>query len=198
MLRFGPSLAILLALPLLAAPSPNEKQIAQLYDRALGGDAAAVNECIARLEQVLALRPNDELARVYLGSASTLRSRDLGFGLEKINALRRGEALMDEAAAAAPDDARVQLVRAVTYEAFPAVLARGKIALRALADLVPRVEKNPNKLGPRDRQLLYLNAGRAAEKAGDKNRATELRRRGIALGADEKLTRELEAVVARP
>jgi tetratricopeptide (TPR) repeat protein len=198
MLRFGPSLAILLALPLLAAPSPNEKQIAQLYDRALGGDAAAVNECIARLEQVLALRPNDELARVYLGSASTLRSRDLGFGLEKISALHRGEALMDEAAAAAPDDTRVQLVRAVTYEAFPAVLARGKIARQALDDLVARVEKNPNKLEPRDRQLLYLNAGRAAEKAGDKNRATELRRRGIALGADEKLTRELEAVVARP
>jgi hypothetical protein len=48
---------------------------------------------------------------------------------------------MDEAAAAAPDDTRVQLVRAVTYEAFPAVLARGKIARQALDDLVARVEK---------------------------------------------------------
>ena len=111
---------LLLATTLCAAPS-NEQEIAKLYARGLAGDAQAVISCVAALEQVLAARPNDQLARVYLGSAETLRSRDLPLGRAKWKTLQRGIALMDDAAAAAPGDARVQLIRAVTNVAFPAV-----------------------------------------------------------------------------
>ncbi len=182
-------------LPLSLAAAPNEKEIAAFYARGLAGDKEAVVNCIAVLEQALAERPNDQLARVYLGSACTLRSRDLPFGLAKWTALQRGIALMDEAAAAAPNDARVQLLRAVTNEAFPGVLGRGKIAREALDELVAAVEKDPAKLKPSDRQLLYLNAGEAAQKAGDRARADEMWRRGLVLAADPKLTAEIRAAL---
>lgn len=167
-----------------------------LYARGLAGDQQAVIDCIAELEKGLAATPNDELARVYLGSAYTLRSRDLGFGREKLDTLRKGIALMDEAAAAAPGDARVQLTRAVTNEALPIFLGRRKIARTQLDELLAMAEKDPAKLKPADQQLLYLNAGEAAKRAGDKARAVELWRRGAALNADAKLTREIKTALA--
>ena len=179
-----------------AAELPNEKTIADLYARALAGESEAVVRCIDSLEKVLTARPQDELARVYLGSAYTLRSRDLSvFGLAKLTALRHGNALMDEAAAAAPNDAKVQLLRAVTYEAFPTVLGKRQIAREALEHLVATVAKEPSSLRPNDQELLYLNAGEAAQKAGDHARARELWKRGLALAADPRLTTEIRAAL---
>ncbi len=185
--------AVLGGATLVATAAPNEQEIAQLYARGLAGDPQAVIDCIAQLEQVLAKRPGDQRARVYLGSAETLRSRDLPFGLAKWKTLQQGIARMDEAAAAAPENARVQLLRAVTNEAFPAALGRRKIARDALEQLVVAVEKDPRKLPPNDRQLLYLNAGEAAEKAGDSARAKALWDRGAALEGDAHLAAELRA-----
>ncbi len=183
--------------PLLAmAAVPNEQQIAKLYARGLAGDQQAVVDCITTLGQVLAARPNDQLARVYLGSAETLRSRDLPIGLAKLSTLRRGMAHMDEAAGAAPENARVQLMRAVTYESFPRFLGRAEVARAALEALVATIEKNPAKLSPGDRQLLYLNAGTAAQNAGNAAGARQLWERGAALQADPRLTAELRAALA--
>lgn len=190
-------LGTFLPMPLRAAP--DEAIIGGLYARGLAGNKQAVVDCIAALEEVLASQPNDQLARVYLGSACTLRSRDLPFfGTAKLAALRRGIALMDEAAAAAPNDARVQLLRAVTNEAFPKLLGRRKIAQQALDALVATVEKDPEKLKPSDRQLLYLNAGEAAQKAGDGERAATLWKRGLNLKADRGLTQEIEKALNQP
>jgi len=190
--RFWCALILLTALfPLRLFATPDETIIAGLYARGLAGDKAAVVSCVAALEQVLIAQPNDQLARAYLGSAETLRSRDLPFGWEKLTTLRRGIALMDEAAAAVPNDARVQLIRAVTYEAFPAVLGRRQTARAAFAKLVDVVSRDPKKLQPADQQLLFLNAGEAAANAGDKTRAIDLWRRGAAIAADPRLTREL-------
>lgn len=190
--RLGQFLGCALLLGAARADPPNEKAIAELYARGLAGDAQAVRDCVAALEQTLAAQPNDQLARVYLGSAETLRSRDLPFGLAKWRALRHGIALMDEAAAAAPENARVQLLRGVTFEAFPAVLGKAATARAALDDLVRKVEQDPEKLRLADRQLLYLNAGEAAKKAGDDARAAALWKRGAAFEGDPKLTAEIE------
>lgn len=168
----------------LATAAPNESTIALLYARGLAGDKAAVIDCIAALKQVLAQQPNDHLARVYLGSAETLRSRDLSFGLTKWRMLQTGIAEMEKAAAAAPEDARVQLLRAITYESFPAILGRREQARLALEKLVAAVERDPQKLSLRDRQLLYLNAGKAEKISGNRARATILWQRGAALAAD--------------
>src|SRR5437762_3000533 len=184
--------------PAAAKANMPETRAKMLYALGLAGDPQAVIECITELEKVLAATPNDELARVYLGSAYTLRSRDLGFGRAKLETLRKGIALMDEAAAAAPGDARVQLTRAVTNEALPIFLGRRKIARAQLDELLAMTEKDPAKLKPADQQLLYLNAGEAAKRAGDKARAVELWQRGAALNADEKLTQEIRTALASP
>jgi hypothetical protein len=193
MLRFF--LALLFLATSLRAQPPNEHEIAQLYGRGLAGNSHAVIDCVAALEEVLAARPNDQLARVYLGSAETLRSRDLPFGLQKWRTLQHGIALMDEAAAAAPENGRVQLLRAVTNEAFPPILGRRKVARDALEKLVVEVEKDRTKLSPNDQQLLYLNAGEAAQKAGEQARAISLWKKGVALQADSSLTNELRSAI---
>ncbi len=179
-----------------SAPPP-DPAIAALYARGLAGDAQAVQDCIAALEQWLQSAPDDQLARVYLGSAYTLRSRDLGLGKAKLDALRKGIALMDEAVAQAPDDAHVALTRAVTNQALPVFLGRRKVAREQLNQLVAQLEKDPAKLPPADQQLLYLNAGQAAQRAGDKARAQELWERGLTIAADEKLTAEIRAALGR-
>src|SRR4030095_1900025 len=97
--------AALVAPGALLHATPADPAIAHLYGRGLQGDEQAVVDCISALEAKLAIRPNDQLARVYLGSAWTLRSRDLPIGPTKLSALRKGIALMDEGAAAAPNHA---------------------------------------------------------------------------------------------
>jgi hypothetical protein len=177
---------------------PADPAITDLYRRGLRGDEQAVVDCISALEAKLAIQPNDQLARVYLGSAWTLRSRDLPIGPGKLSALRKGIALMDEAAAAAPNDAEVLLLRAVTNEALPVFLGRRNVASAQLNELVGLVEKGSAKLKPADQQLLYLNAGEAAKRAGDKKRALALWQRGAALKADAKLTQEITAALTQP
>jgi tetratricopeptide (TPR) repeat protein len=182
--------------PLHGAP-PGDPAVAALYARGLAGNAQAVIDCIAALEKRLAEMPNDQLARVYLGSAFTLRSRDLGLGKAKLDTLRKGLALMDEAVAAAPGNADVALTRAVTNEALPIFLGRRKVARAQLNELLALVEKDPAKLRPADRQLLYLNAGEAARHTGDKERARDLWQRGLTIRADAKLNAELREALAR-
>ncbi len=154
-------------------------------------------DCIATFEQVLTTSPDNQLARVYLGSAYTLRSRDLGFGQAKLDALRKGIALMDAAAAAAPENASVQLTRAVTNQALPVFLGRSALARQQLNELVAQVEKNPERLKPADRQFLYLKAGEAAEHARDTERALHLWQRGLTINADAKLTAEIKSALAQ-
>jgi hypothetical protein len=83
-------------------------------------------------------------------------------------------------------------------EALPAFLGRRKMAREQLEQLVAQIEKDPAKLTPADQQLLYLNAGEAAKKAGGTARAHELWQRGAVLKADSKLTREIEIALASP
>ncbi len=193
-----PWLALLCALMTIpgALAVPDDPVIGALYARGLAGDRAAVTECIAALEKRLAAQPNDQLARVYLGSTYTLLSRDLAIGPAKLTALRKGLALMDEAATAAPEDASVQLNRAITNAAMPAFLGRRKFARAQLDQLVLQVEKNPAALTAADRQLLYLNAGEAAQRAGETERAHSLWKQGLALKADPRLTKEIASAIA--
>ena len=105
---------------------------------------------------------------------------------------------MDEAAAAAPNDGDLLLLRAVTNEALPVFLGRRKVARGQLDELLARLEKGSVKLKPADEQLLYLNAGEAAKRAGDMERARELWRRGAALKANVKLTEEITVALTQP
>jgi hypothetical protein len=154
--RFRP-LLFLAALLLATASSavPNEQnEIQELYRRGLGGDKVAVTRCIDKLEATLVAEPKNQLARVYLGSAYTLRSRDLVFGPKKLQALRHGLALMDEAVAAEPDAPKIRLARALTTSSVPAFFGRRAQSRSDFEQLGQAAQIAPQKFEADDLQTI--------------------------------------------
>jgi hypothetical protein len=137
--------AALLTFASSSLAQPQQKEIAELYRRGLKGDKGAVEQCIAKLEALLEQQPTNQLARVYLGSAYTLRSRDLGLGPKKLRALKRGLAFMDEAVAAAPNEPKVRLARTLTTSALPAFFGRRTESREDFELLAKEAERAPER-----------------------------------------------------
>lgn len=180
-----------------AAPGAERAEIQELYRRGLSGDKAAVTECIAKLEALLKTDGGNQLARVYLGSALTLRSRDLAFGPTKLQVLRRGVAVMDEAVAAAPTDPKIRLARALTTSALPAILGYRAASRRDFEELAAMAGRQPDKFEPGDLQIVYYNAGLVAKDAGDKDRATECWRQARQHSVDPGLAAKVNTELAK-
>lgn len=130
---------------MVSARALSESEVAPLYKRAVGGDKQATEQCIALLETAVHDQPANRVAEAYLGSAYALRSRDMTFGFAKLSTFRRGMALMDEAVAAAPENPRVRLVRALTCDPLPAFLGRKQIARDDFAKLAEMAKASPEK-----------------------------------------------------
>jgi len=179
----------------IAAPR-DQKEITQLYQRGLAGDADAVEECISKLEAVLQAEPANYLARVYLGSAYTLRSRDLGFGPRKLQALKQGLAVMDEAVAAAPNEPKIRLARALTTSALPGLFGRGAESRKDFLLLAKSAEASTSRLGAGDLQMIYYQAGLAAKSQGDREQANALLQKALQHGDDAALMRKVRSALA--
>ena len=177
--------------------SPAERGIEDLYRRALLGDKAAVEQTIARLEEALRTEPKNEVARVYLGSAYTLRSRDLGFGPKKLQALREGLRVMDEAVANAPNDPKVRLGRALTTQALPGLFGRAAESRSDFLKLAEMAKTAPGKFSAADLQIVYYNAGLAAKANGDTTRAQDLWREALRHGSDDNIRQKIETELAK-
>ncbi len=191
--RLGGFLGLLLLLASALTAAPNEqKEIQDLYRRGLAGDKEAVAPCIEKLEVVLKSQPGNQLARVYLGSAYTLRSRDLGFGPKKLQALKHGLAAMDEAVAAAPEDPKVRLPRALTTSSLPRIFGRAVASRKDFEILADAAQRAPAKFEEGDLQIIYYNAGLAALAAGDRARALALWREAKRHSEDPALARKIE------
>jgi hypothetical protein len=145
----------LLCVAVSAAAAPDEAEIARLYKRALAGDKQAVEGCIAGLESAVQAQPENQLARVYLGSAYTLRSREMSFGPGKLATLRQGLAIMDEAVAAAPDNPRVRLVRALTTDSLPFFLGRKKSSRDDFDWLQKKAAQSRENFSSGDLQVIH-------------------------------------------
>lgn len=177
--------------------TPEEREIEELYRRGLMGDKAAVEQCIAKLEEGLRAQPHNELGRVYLGSAYTLRSRDLGFGPKKLQTLRQGLRVMDEAVANAPDDPKVRLGRALTTSALPGIFGRSAESRNDFLRLAATAKKAPGMFEPAELQIVYYNAGLASKANGNDAQATELWREALRHGSDAALKQKIEAELAK-
>jgi hypothetical protein len=143
---------------LSAGAAPDQAELARLYKRALAGDKQAVESCIAGLETAVQAQPQNQLARVYLGSAYTLRSRDMGFGSAKLATLKQGLAVMDSAVVAAPDDAQVRLVRARTTDSLPFFLGHKKSAREDFEWLARAAERSPERFNTDDLATIHEHA----------------------------------------
>ena len=161
MLRVLCALLLFLALG-SALASSEEDEIRQLYRRALAGDKAAVEPCVAQLKLALEKDPRNEFARVTLGSALTLRSRDMGWGPAKLRTLKEGIATMDAAVSAAANDAHVRLIRALTLDALPALLGHKGEARRDFAWLQNVMTEHPDRLTPDEQRSLREQLGKVA------------------------------------
>ena len=139
---------------LAAEAAPDEAEIARLYKDAVGGDKAAVESCINALEAAVKTEPRNQLARVYLGSAYTLRSRDMSFGPAKLATLRQGLATMDDAVAAAPDNPRVRLVRALTTDSLPFFFGRKKSSRDDFDWLQQKAAQSPQQFSEGDLAVI--------------------------------------------
>lgn len=193
------SIGLILLLVVTGRAAPNEqKEIQELYRRGLAGDEAAVEQCITRLEDVTKSEPENQLARVYLGSAYTLRSRDLGFGPGKLRALRHGLALMDAAVAAAPEEAKVRLARALTTSALPSLFGRKSQSREDFAVLAQLADKAPAKFEEGDLELVYYRAGLAAKEMGAAEKAIALWKKALAHPVDPKLTEKVRSELKQP
>lgn len=175
----------------------DEKRINELYRRGLAGDKKAVEQCITQLEEVLKSQPENQYARVYLGSAYTLRSRDMGFGPKKLQVLKEGVAVMDEAVAAAPSDPKIRLARALTTSALPGILGHGAASRKDFADLADLADQAPEKFEKADLQIVYYQAGVAAEKSGEKDQAIAYWRKALRHPADPVLAAKLNEALAK-
>ena len=98
------------------------------------------------------------MARVYLGSAYTLRSRDMSFGPAKLSTLNRGLATMDTAVAAAPENPRVRLVRALTTDSLPFFLGRRKSSRDDFEWLARAAAHSPEKFSSDDLATIRAHA----------------------------------------
>ncbi len=167
-----------------------------LHDRGVDGDKQAVIQCIEKLQLMLERSPENHLAKVYLGSAYTLRSRDLFPGPKKLSMLTEGGRLMDEAVAAAPDNIRVRLVRAVNYYKLPAIFGKRELARSELVQLIDMVEELNHDLDPVEVQGIYYFGGLALDDLRQEQAARQLWAAAMELQPDswigQRLARKLE------
>ena len=179
----------------LAAVAPEAGEIALAYKRAVAGDQQAVTKCIQLLELAVQHEPENKIARVYLGSAYTLRSRDLGYGPGKLATLKQGLAMMDAAVSAAPDNPRVRLVRALTTDSLPFFLGRKQSTAADFEKLVAEARTHPEQFTEGDLQTIYFSAGNAARARGEHRQAVDLWKEAAAHPADRGLSARIRAAL---
>jgi len=193
------ALLLLLALPapLRAAP-PGPDPIAEarrLHQQGVDGDEQAVRDCIALLERTLAADPDNARALAWLGSALTLRARDLGIGPAKLETLKRGGALLDQAVAAS-EDPEVRLVRAINSAKLPAVFGRRKIAREDFALLLARARDRARPLPVPLAQGIFLHAGAFLKSDGNRAEAERAWNDGIALAPRSDLAGQMRSALS--
>ena len=195
--RFVVHTALVLFATLVEGRAIEEAEIAKLYRAGVAGDHLAVERCIGELEAVVAAQPKNQLAQVYLGSAYTLRSRDLGIGSRKLQVLKDGLAKMDRAVIADPKDSRVRLVRAMTTDALPFFIGRRAEAAQDFQRLAEEAHARPQGFSEGDLQMIYFFAGNAAKARGDRPAAVKLWNESTEHPGDPRLGEKARALLAR-
>ncbi len=170
------------------------EQAKQFHDAGTRGDKDAVVRSVQLLEELVAREPQNQLARVWLGSAYTLRSRDMGLDPARLDTLRKGGATMDEAVSAAPNDPAVRIVRAMNSYHLPAVFGRKKVAREDFLFLL-RVIDEEDSVPRSERQLVYYYGGRVLNETGDRAGAQAAWRKGLALDGDSAIAVKLKRLI---
>ncbi len=136
----------------------NNKLYHQWHSICLTGDTAQIDAQISRYEAKLRIRPDDHLAQVYLGSACALRAKASFWMLTKLNYLKRGQRLMDEAVVKAPAKPRVRMIRAIASYKVPKNFGRREIAVADFEKLASIAVNEQTNLADNERQVILYYA----------------------------------------
>lgn len=166
-------------------------EIQDLHTKSEKGDKASTLQLITRLEALTAAHPENQLYKVYLGSAYTLRSRDIGFGPSALTFLKKGLKTMDEAVEAAPEKATVRFIRAINNFNLPVFVNRRDNARADFEILVKKMKGNPENLSPVTQQAIYYFAGVAFLQLRRKEEAKKCLTQGADLNADPGLSAKI-------
>lgn len=191
---------ILGTLPLCAADNGFDGPMAEivaLHDKGAEGDKQAVRDCVAQLEKMVKAEPDNQLARVYLGSALTLLSRDLAPGPGKLDALKRGGQLMDQAVAAEPGNLRVRLVRAINNLKLPRIFGRRSMAYDDFALLLRAARGGKSGLSDPELQAIYFFGGEALKAQRQKTEAVLVWNEGIAVDESSELAGRMRTAIKK-
>jgi tetratricopeptide (TPR) repeat protein len=171
----------------------------ELHDAAVAGDKKTSQQAIEHFEKMLEADPDNELARVYLGSSWTLRSRDMGLGPGKMDALKKGGRLMDEAVNNAPQDIPVRLVRAINYLQLPAIFGKRDTARSELQAIMTAIGegKTPaaRDLPVEVKQVAFYYGAQALEQLKKKDRARQAYQTALDYAPASDLAPELRRVL---
>jgi len=86
-------------------------QAVDLHNKGVAGDAAAVQQALAQLEQLYRSYPGRPLVEAYYGSAMILSARDKSGNSEKYKWASQGLKHLDQAVAASPRDGVIRQLR---------------------------------------------------------------------------------------
>jgi hypothetical protein len=169
--------------PASAADAPTFGVAMSEFNRALGGDEAAIEAAAERLSKLSAAEPADPVLRAYAGSATALRARTTLLPWKKMSRAEDGLALLDKALAqltpahdaplyrGVPASLEARFTAAGTFLALPAMFNRRERGLKLLQEVAtsPLLDGAPLPF----KGAVWLRAGQEALKADDKAAARD-------------------------
>jgi hypothetical protein len=172
---------------------PLIQDVQRRHDVAVAGDKKIVTDLIADLEKWTGQHPEHHLLRAYLGSAYTLRSRDLFPGPSKLRYLKDGLKLMDDAVAAAPQEISVRFIRALNNFNLPAFLNRRDNARSDFKILLTEVSQpsTATHLNLQTKQAIHYYAGLVHRQLNDLPTARSSWEAGLGLDATSSLGKKM-------
>jgi hypothetical protein len=178
---------------------PVIRQINERHDKAVQGDKAETKALVTDLEKLTAEQPQNQLLKAYLGSAYTLRGRDIGFGPKAYSNLKNGLKTLDAAVEAEPQNAAVRFIRAINNFSLPAFCNRRDNAREDFRLLLAQLEKpHPEfQLSTETTQAIYYYAGISYRQLKDNAQARVTWTRGRQLAPDSPLGQKIQAELTK-
>jgi tetratricopeptide (TPR) repeat protein len=153
-------------------------------------------------KRLLAIDPNQAMARVRYGSVLTMNARDTFWPTTRLSYVKAGNREMDAAVKMAPQDAQVRFARAVNNFHMPAIMGREDIVQEDLAWLWQQAQLAGTKLNVGQKQTIGLYYGQTLQKKNKIDEAIEIWRASLALAPESQeavpLKEQLTKNKARP
>jgi len=151
------------------------------HDQGANNDEKAVILAEGYLKRLLAIDPDNAMARVMYGSVLTMKARDTHWPLTRLNYVKAGNREMDAAVSLAPKDAQVRFARAINNFHMPDFMDRGAIVQADLAWLWEQAQLADTKLDLGQKQTIALRYGQILQKKNKLDEAIKIWRAGLAL-----------------